>query len=308
MPSSTKFIVNCEEVLRMLAANEWVNQFGVVEDKTTPEKSILECCAPVMTDTASCPIHCIVDQVLKIVRNIFTPQLDKLLDSQGKIRTGQQGPDVKELLRMVYFDIVQAKKAATAAKRAAKTKGAATKASSSSSSGDDEDTENPPGKQGQDQSPDEDEEAVKLQAAKDRCHPDELYLYFVFGPSILGGSNNIYFLKDAAAMQEAVAKSGGGGRAKHRADRGQDMEGEARACKVAKAQEILASKLLSTPTSFSTPSPVAAGAATKSWALPEQRTQLDKRWQQHDRLLGKMVLCPIFAGWVPLLPSSVSLL
>ena len=31
-----------EEVWRMLAANEWVNQFGVVEDKTTPEKSILE--------------------------------------------------------------------------------------------------------------------------------------------------------------------------------------------------------------------------------------------------------------------------
>jgi hypothetical protein len=51
-----------------------------------------------MTDTTSCPIHSIVEQVLKIVKNIFTPQLDKLLDRQGKIRTGQQGPDVKELL------------------------------------------------------------------------------------------------------------------------------------------------------------------------------------------------------------------
>jgi hypothetical protein len=47
------------EVRRMLATNEWVNQFGVVEDKTTPEKSILERYEPVMTDTTSCPIHSI---------------------------------------------------------------------------------------------------------------------------------------------------------------------------------------------------------------------------------------------------------
>ena len=48
-----------------------------------------------MTDSTSSPIHSIVEQVIKIVKNIFTPELDKLLDSQGKIRTGQQVPDVK---------------------------------------------------------------------------------------------------------------------------------------------------------------------------------------------------------------------
>ena len=209
---------------------------------------------------------------------------------------------------MVYFEIVRAKKAATAAKKATKSKGAAAKDSSSSSSGDDDDTESPPAKEGKDQTLDEVQEAVKLQAAKDRFHPDELYLYFDFGPSILGGSNNIYFLKDAAAMQEAVAKSGGGSRIKHRSDRLQEMEGEARACKVSKAQETFSSKLLSTPTSFSTPSPVAAGASTKPWALAEQRAKLDKRWQQHDRLLGKTVWSLEYACWVPLLPSPLAFL
>jgi hypothetical protein len=148
---------------------------------------------------------------------------------------------------MVYFEIVRVKKAATAAKRSTESKGSSAKASSSSSSVDDEDTESPSAKQDKDQAPDEKEEAVKLQAAKDRFHPDDLYLYFDFGPSILGGSNNIYFLKDAVAMQEAVAKSGGGGRVKHRSDRLEEMEGETRACKVSKTQETFSSKILSTP-------------------------------------------------------------
>ncbi len=212
---------------------------------------------------------------------------------------------MKELLYMVYFEIVKVKKAATAAKRAVKAKGATAKASSSSSSGDDDDAESPSVKPGHDQAPDENEEVVKVQTVKDRFHPDEQYLYFDFGPSILGDSNNIYFLKEAGAIQEVAAKSGGGGRAKHRTDRLEEMEGEVRSCKVSKTQEIFASNLLSTPTSFSTPSPVAAGAVTKTWVLPEQRAQLDKRWQQHDRLLGKMLMCPIFAGWVSFLPSSV---
>ena len=172
-----------EEVRRAWAANEWVNQHGVFEDKTTPDNSILERCGPVMTDTTSSPIHSIVEQVIKVVKNHLIPELDKLLDSQGKIRTGQQGPDVRELLRMVYFEIVRAQKAAAAAKRAAKkSKGAASRASSASSSGEEEDTESPAGKEGKDQALDEQQEAAKLQHAKDRFHPDELYIYFDFGP------------------------------------------------------------------------------------------------------------------------------
>jgi hypothetical protein len=108
-------------------------------------------------------------------------------------------------------------------------------------------------------------------------------------------------------MLEAVAKSVGDGRVKHRSDRFEAMEGEAHTCEVSKTQETFSIKLFSTPTSFSTPSPVAAGAATKPWSLVEQRAKFDKRWQQHDRLLVKMVMYPIFARWVPRLPSSVVL-
>ena len=138
-----------EEVRRMYAAGEWVNQFGEVEDKTTPEKSILDRCVPVMTDTRTSPIHLIVEQVLKVVRSTFNPQLDKLLDSQGKIRSGQQGPDVKEQFRLLYYEILQAQKAASLAKKAAKTKGDASKAKdSSSSSGEDDDIDSPPADKG----------------------------------------------------------------------------------------------------------------------------------------------------------------
>ena len=107
-------------------------------------------------------------------------------------------------------------------------------------------------------------------------------------------------------MQEAAAKSGGGGRGKHRADRLQEMEGEGRTVKVSKVQETLSSKLLSTPTSCSTPSPIASAFGAKPWALAEQRAKLEKRWQQHDRLLGKTVWRLQFTCCVLLLLSLLS--
>jgi hypothetical protein len=51
----------CVEVCRLWEIKEWVNQFGVFEDETTPEKSILERCPTVMTDTSSTPISTIVE-------------------------------------------------------------------------------------------------------------------------------------------------------------------------------------------------------------------------------------------------------
>jgi hypothetical protein len=214
---------------------------------------------------------------------------------------------VKEQLRLVYYEILQAHKAASLAKKAAKTKEGASKAKdSSSSSGEDDDTESPSADKGKQQADDEQQEAVKLQAAMDRFHPDDLYLYFHFGPSIVGGSNNIYFLKDAAAMQDAAAKSGGGGRGKHRADRQLVMEGEGRAAKVSKAQETLSSKLLSTPSPSPTPTSYTTSFGAKPWALAEQRAKLEKRWQQHDRLLGKTVWRLQFTCCVLLLLSLLS--
>ena len=125
-------------------------------------------------------------------------------------------------------------------------------------------------------------DAAKLQAAKDRFHPDDFYLYLHFGPAVIGGLNNIAFLRDAQAMQEAVAKNGGAGRAKHRLERQNEMEGGARAAKAQKADTTLSQKLLGTPGSCSTPSPLHSGAGgaggkTSSYFLAEQKAKMDKK-------------------------------
>ena len=129
---------------------------------------------------------------------------------------------------------------------------------------------------------------------------------------MIGGSNNIAFLRDAQAMQEAVAKNGGGRRAQHRLERQNEMEGGARAAKAQKADTTLSQKLLGTPGSCSTPSPLhsgagGAGAKTSFYFLAEQKAKMDKKWQEHDRLLGRMVLSPLYICWVPPLPSPLCL-
>jgi len=90
---------------------EWVTQLGVFEDRNTPQKSMLERAPEVLSDAGSCPISTMVEQLIRLVRNTFFPELDKLLDSNGNIPTGKQAPQLKELLRLAYYDIVQAKKA-----------------------------------------------------------------------------------------------------------------------------------------------------------------------------------------------------
>ena len=39
----------------------------------------------------------------------------------------------------------------------------------------------------------------------------------------------------------------------------------------------------------------------------EQKAKMDKKWQEHDRLLGRMVLSPMYICWVPPLPSPLCL-
>ena len=99
------------------------------------------------------------------------------------------------------------------------------------------------------------------------------------------GSNNIAFLRDAQAMQEAAAKNGGGRRAQHRLERQNEMEGGARAAKAQKADTTLSQKLLGTPGSYSTPSPLHSGAGgavakTSFYFLAEQKAKMDKKWQE----------------------------
>jgi hypothetical protein len=288
---------------------EWVDQHGRAEDKITPEQSILERCQPITTATKSSPISTMVEGVIREVRNHLSPQLAKLLDCKGHIRTGEQPADVKEKLRLVYFDILNVQKIAAAGKRASKTKGGA--GHSSTSESENEEEVDSPQAHGQ-EAADNQLDAAKLQSAKDRFHPDDFYLYLHFGPAVIGGSNNIAFLRDAQAMQEAVAKNGGGRRAQHRLERQNEMEGGARAAKAQKADTTLSQKLLGTPGSYSTPSPLhsgagGAGAKTSFYFLAEQKAKMDKKWQEHDRLLGRMVLSPMYICWVPPLPSPLCL-
>lgn len=291
-------IVYGKEAKRMWKNGEWVDQHGRAEDKISPEQSILERCQPITTATKSSPISNMVDGVIREVRNHLSPQLAKLLDATGHIRTGEQPADVKEKLRLVYFDILNVQKIAAAGKRASKTKGDA--GHSSTSESEKEEEVDSPQAHGQ-EAADNQLDAAKLQAAKDRFHPDDFYLYLHFGPAVIGGSNNIAFLRDAQAMQEAVAKNGGAGRAKHRLERQNEMEGGARAAKAQKADTTLSQKLLGTPGSCSTPSPLhsgagGAGAKTSFYFLAEQKAKMDKKWQEHDRLLGRMVLSPMYIG------------
>ena len=122
-----------KEAKRMWKNGEWVDQHGMAEDKISPEQSILERCQPITTATKSSPISNMVDGVIREVRNHLSPQLAKLLDATGHIRTGEQPADVIEKLRLVYFDILNAQKIAAAGKRASKTKGDAGHSSTSES-------------------------------------------------------------------------------------------------------------------------------------------------------------------------------
>jgi hypothetical protein len=256
--------------------------------------------------TKNSPIAGMVEGITREVRNHLAPELAKLLDPRGHIRTGEQAACVKEKLRLVYFGIVHAQKIAAAEKRASKAKGGTANSSSSSENEDEQDSPQAQDKEAASIQLD----AAKLQAAKDRFHPDDLYIYFHYGPAVIGGSNNIAFLKDAQAMQEAAAKNGGGGRAKHRSDRQDDKEEAARAAKAHKAEHTFSQKLVGTPGSYSTPSPLSsvdrgAGGKTASYYLAEEKAKMDKKWQLHDRLLGRMVLSPMYICWVLPLPSSL---
>jgi hypothetical protein len=256
--------------------------------------------------TKSSPIAGMVERITTEVRNHLSPELAKLLDPRGHIRTGEQAACVKEKLRLVYFGIVHAQKIAAAEKRASKVKEGAANSSSSSENEDEQDSREAQGKEAAGIQVD----AAKLQAAKDRFHPDELYIFFHYGPAVIGGSNNIAFLKDAHAMQEAAAKNGGSGRAKHRNDRQDDKEEAARAAKAHKAEHTFSQKLVGTPGSYSTPSPVpacerGAGGKTASYYLAAEKAKMDKKWQLHDRLLGRMVLSPMYICWVLPPPSSL---
>jgi hypothetical protein len=74
------------------------------------------------------------------------------------------------------------------------------------------------------------EDAVKLQAAKDRFHPPEFYVFVQEGPSVIGGQNNVCLLQHAVAMQKALG-DGRGSRRRLRDKTSADLETESRSNK-----------------------------------------------------------------------------
>jgi hypothetical protein len=91
----------------MCDSKQWVDQLGVVEDKTTTAKSIQDRCCVIKTDTDRTPISTVVEKIMRLTRNVFLPKLRKLLDSNGHIRSGQQREDVREAIRLFYFAYVK---------------------------------------------------------------------------------------------------------------------------------------------------------------------------------------------------------
>jgi hypothetical protein len=81
-----------------------------------------------------------VEGITRLVRNHLSPELARLLDSRGHIRSDEQPACVKEKLRLVYFGIVHAQKIAAAEKRASKAKGGTANSSSSSENEDEQDS------------------------------------------------------------------------------------------------------------------------------------------------------------------------
>jgi hypothetical protein len=83
-----------------------VDQFGVPEDKSTLVMSIQDRVFDVKTNTQNTPIFGLVEspeRIMRLSRNVFLPQLRKLLDSNGHIRSGQQRENVLDTLSLKHF-------------------------------------------------------------------------------------------------------------------------------------------------------------------------------------------------------------
>ena len=269
------------QVESMVATKKWVDQFGVAEDKITPDQSIHERVHDIKSNTERSPISTMNERIMRISRNVMLPQLRKLLDANGHIRSGQQKEDVKEALRLFYYEEVNRPRK----------KG---KASDSEGSGD----------EGLEKTTDTVLDAAKLQAAKDRFHPPDIYVFFHQGPVVIGGQNNLNLLQDPAAMQRAVGPGGGASRQTHRDKMNDQLQEEARTKKKRLVTQTLTSALLdASPTpscSMSSASPVATVSTTSALeAFLRERREMDRRWVANDRLAGKVVLCTLYASLVP---------
>ena len=262
------------QIKSMWDAKKWVDQHGATEDKKTPDMCIQERVSDIKTDADSTAISGMADAIMKLARNVFLPHLRTLLDSNGHIRSGQVKENVIEALRLHYFEY---KKTRRAGKAPPLFDGDAAEQAV--------ENVNPA-------------DALKLQAAKDRFHPPEFYVFLHQGPLVIGGQNNVCLLQDPAAMQKALGV-GGGSRQKHREQASADIEEEARSKKKRAVTSTLSSALLLASPTGSSASSVPSSASTFGLcALARERLEIERRRCATDRLMGRMVLCPIYACWV----------
>jgi hypothetical protein len=150
---------------------------GNLVTKVTPQESIEMRCVSITSATKDCPIAAQLANMIKIARNQLTPLLDKLLNADGTIPSGKQQAEIKEGLRKLYFDSFTA-----------------TDQEVVSSEDEDAKTER------------QEAQAHALAQKLDKFHPIELYVYFAYGPAVLGGCGSVYFLKEAKDIQASVAK------------------------------------------------------------------------------------------------------
>ena len=115
--------------------------------------------------------------MIKVARNQMTPLLDKLLNADGTIPSDKQQAEIKEGLRNLYFDSFTV-----------------TDQEVVSSEDEEVKTER------------QEVQAHVLAQNPDKFHPIELYVYFAYGPTVLGGCGSVYFLKDAKDIQASVVK------------------------------------------------------------------------------------------------------
>jgi hypothetical protein len=235
----------------------WVDQHGNAETKKTPTQCIAERVQDIKEDTLDTAISAQYTTITKLARNVWLPNLRKLLDPQGGIRTGQVKEDVIEALRLQYFQYKQelGKKPQT-------------------------------------------EDAQRVQAAKDKFHPPEFYVFVQQGPLVIGGQNNVNLLETPADMQQALGS--GGGRKKLREQNGASVQEEARSSKRQAVTCALSSALMhaarspggsstsSVPSSASTFASSVRGRERDSWMV------LDKLDRQTAavRELMEYTTCP----------------
>jgi hypothetical protein len=154
--------------------------------------------------------------MIKIARNQLTALLDKLLNADGTIPSGKQQAEIKEGLRKLYFDSFTA-----------------TDQEVVSSEDEDSKTER------------QEAQAHALAQKLDKFHPIELYVYFAYGPAVLGGCGSVYFLKEAKDIQASVAKKTVNSRGKLR-DKNAAETDEQAASK--KANVVLSATMQDSPT------------------------------------------------------------